>query len=114
MGEGLESEGQEGQEACLSRPSRPRAAAAHFGHQILSSGTPAARASCSTGVGTGVALLPRPLGFPGCDTTATTSKELSGARAAASRSSSTMAATFGVLGSGRLPVRQSPHIAVLL
>lgn len=67
------------------------------GHHTRSSGTaPDARASCSTGLGTGTALLPRPLGLPGCETTAATSNVASGARLAARSSSSTTAATSGV------------------
>ena len=45
---------------------------------MRSSGTPAARASCSTGLGMGTALLPRPLGLPGCDTTAATCARAAG------------------------------------
>jgi hypothetical protein len=40
------------------------------GHMICWSVRPASRASCSTGEGVGMPLLPRPLGLPGWDTTA--------------------------------------------
>lgn len=50
-----------------------RTSFADLGHMIASSGR-CCLASCSTGLGTGTALLPLPLGLPGCDTTAATCK----------------------------------------
>lgn len=44
---------------------------ADLGHSMALSGR-CCRASCSTGLGTGTALLPLPFGLPGCDTTAAT------------------------------------------
>jgi hypothetical protein len=49
----------------------PLTSRADLGQSIAAAGR-CCRASCSTGLGTGVALLPRPLGLPGCDTTAAT------------------------------------------
>jgi hypothetical protein len=52
--------------------SSPLTSLALAGHRMRSSGSPRRRATSSTGLGTGTALLPRPLGFPGWDTTAAT------------------------------------------
>jgi len=48
-----------------------RTSLADLGHNMALSGR-CWRASCSTGLGTGTALLPLPFGLPGCDTTAAT------------------------------------------
>lgn len=56
-----------------------RTSLADLGHRMASSGR-CCRASCSTGLGTGTALFPRPFGLPGCDTTAATCAEKQGRR----------------------------------
>jgi hypothetical protein len=50
----------------------PPTSFADVGHRIFSSGIPDALAVDSTGLGTGVDLLPLPLGLPGWLTTAVT------------------------------------------
>lgn len=55
-----------------------RTSLADLGHRMASSGR-CCRASCSTELGTGTALFPRPFGLPGCDTTAATCAEKQGA-----------------------------------
>jgi hypothetical protein len=61
-------------DAGAARAKRLRTSFADLGHSTASSGR-CCRASCSTGLGTGTALLPLPFGLPGWDTTAAICKQ---------------------------------------